>query len=409
MEEKKINILVGICGGIAAYKVCEVVSSLGKRSDRAVQVVMSTSATGFINPLTFSTLSRQPVHTDQDFWRASQGKPLHIELGEWAEIILIAPLSANTLAKLTWGMADNLLTNLILASNCPILVAPAMNTTMWLQEQVQRNWQTLLKNKRYHPIAPQSGRLACDTVGMGRMAEPEQILTSLESLILTKGKRDLLGKKVLVSGGGTREYLDTVRFLGNPATGKQGIAIAQAAHDRGAEVVLVLANQNRETAENLPFSVIKVDSAAEMAVSLHQNFANSEITIMAAAVGDLRPKFRSDRKLSKSDISLNLALEPVPDILLSLSKIKQENQILVGFAAQTGTTVEIIDLGQKKLEAKGLDAIVINSVNPNQSATGFGSDTNQAIFCDLRGRELRTPLGSKLEIAHRLLNFILND
>jgi phosphopantothenoylcysteine decarboxylase / phosphopantothenate---cysteine ligase len=403
MNERKINILVGICGGIAAFKVCEVVSSLGK-SDRAVKVVMSQSAIGFINPLTFSTLSRNPVHTDRDFWHGNQGKPLHIELAEWADLILIAPLSANTLGKLTWGMADNLLTNVVLASSCPILVAPAMNTTMWQNIQVQKNWQALLENQRYHAIAPRSGRLACDTVGMGRMAEPQQILASLESLIFSQGKRDLQGQKVLVSGGGTREYLDAVRFLGNPATGKQGLAIAQAAHDRGAEVTLVLGNN---PSENLPFRTINVETAAEMAMEMERNFVHSEITIMAAAVGDLRPKFRSDRKLSKSEIPLNLELELIPDILGNLSKIKQNHQILVGFAAQTGTLAEITELGQKKLEAKNLDAIAINSINPNQSDTGFGSDTNQVIFCDRSGRLIHTPLGSKLEIAHLIFDFLL--
>jgi phosphopantothenoylcysteine decarboxylase / phosphopantothenate---cysteine ligase len=316
---------------------------------------------------------------------------------------------------LVWGMADNLLTNVVLASDCPILVAPAMNTTMWLQNSVQNNWHNLLKNDRYHAIAPKSGRLACDTVGVGRMAEPPQILASLESLIWTEGKRDLIGKKILVTAGGTREYLDAVRFLSNPSTGKQGIAIAQAAHDRGAEVLLILAG-NRfvgkdgiDRAENFPFESLSVDTAMEMEVAIHQSFGSRDITIMAAAVGDLRPKFRSDRKLAKSEISLKLELEQVPDIIQGLNKIKKDNQILIGFAAQTGELAEIVNLGQKKLEDKNLDLIAINSVNLDQAETGFGSDSNQATFFDRLGRELKTPLCSKLEIAHRLFDFLLRS
>jgi phosphopantothenoylcysteine decarboxylase / phosphopantothenate---cysteine ligase len=414
-ETMNANVLIGVCGGIAAYKVCEVVSSLAKRSDREVRVVISQSATNFISPLTFATLSRHPAHTDADFWQPNQGSPLHIELGEWADLILIAPLTANTLAKLAWGLADNLLTNVVLASDCPILVAPAMNTTMWLQNTVQGNWHNLLKNSRYHPIAPNSGRLACDAVGMGRMAEPPQILASLSSLIWTKGKRDLVGKKILVSAGGTREYLDAVRFLSNPSTGKQGIAIAQAAHDRGAEVILILAGnqlagkQAINLAENFAFESVNVDTAMEMEAAIYQNFSSSDITIMAAAVGDLRPKFRSDRKLAKSEISLNLELEPTADIVKGLAQIKQNHQLLVGFAAQTGDLAEILKLGQKKLAAKNLDAIVINSVNLDQAETGFASDSNQATFYDRIGQELQTPLCSKLELAHRLFDFLLRS
>jgi len=235
------HVLIGISGGIAAYKVCEVVSSLAKRGIE-VRVILTKSATEFVAPLTFATLSRQPAYTDADFWQPSNGRPLHIELAEWADIFLLAPVTANTLAKLSYGMADNLLTNTVLASTCPILFAPAMNTTMWLQPSVQENWHKLLQDNRYTAIAPTDGILACDAVGTGRMAEPEIILEYLESFLFTKGKQDLKGKKILVNAGGTREFIDPVRFIGNPSTGKQGIAIAKAAMHRGANVTLITAS-----------------------------------------------------------------------------------------------------------------------------------------------------------------------
>ena len=232
------RVLIGIGGGIAAYKVCEVVSTLFK-AGAEVRVILTASAQEFITPLTLATLSRHPAYTDEMFWQPTHQRPLHIYLGEWAEVFAIAPLTANTLAKLTHGMADNLLTNTVLASTCPVLLAPAMNTEMWQQISVQRNWQQLLTDSRYHGMNTGYGLLACDRVGAGRMAEPAEIFTHIQSLLQTSGKRDLLGKRVLISAGGTREHLDPVRFIGNPSTGKMGLALAQIALHRGAAVTLV--------------------------------------------------------------------------------------------------------------------------------------------------------------------------
>jgi phosphopantothenoylcysteine decarboxylase / phosphopantothenate---cysteine ligase len=395
------RILIGVTGGIAAYKVCEVVSSLAK-TGAEVRVILTASAEAFISPLTFATLSRSPSYSDRTFWQPIHGRPLHIELAEWADILLIAPLSANTLAKLVWGMADNLLTNTVLASTCPILVAPAMNTTMWEQDTVQRNWQMLNQNSRYMAIAPTSGILACDAVGAGRMAEPEVILSCIESLLWTRGKRDLAGKNVLVSAGGTREFIDPVRFIGNPSTGKQGIAIAQAARDRGANVTLVT------TAGGSSQDHIVVSSAQIHAVMLKE-FPRSDITIMASAVGDARPKNYSDRKIPKSELPLNLELELIPDILADLSKHQLPHQLLVGFAAQTGTESEVVAAALAKLKSKNLDAIAANIVESSPDAlTGFGSDTNQATFLDRNHRAEKTPVCSKLELAHRLLDFLVS-
>ena len=397
------NVLIGVSGGIAAYKVCEVVSSLAKRGIE-VRVILTKSAAEFVTPLTFATLSRQPAYTDADFWQPSNGRPLHIELAEWANIFLLAPVTANTLAKLAYGMADNLLTNTVLASTCPILFAPAMNTTMWLQPNVQENWHKLLQDNRYTAIAPTDGVLACDAVGTGRMAEPEIILEYLESFLFTKGKQDLKGKKILVNAGGTREFIDPVRFIGNPSTGKQGIAIAKAAMHRGANVTLITASSSPlPTGEGLGVMVVR--TATEMHKAMLEEFPLADIAIAAAAIGDVRSQFQSDRKLPKSELSLRLELEYIPDIVADLATHKRSNQLLVGFAAQTGTEIEVVSAAKEKLERKGLDAIAANAVN--SSETGFATDTNQATFIHKNGNTQSTPLCSKLELAHRLFDFLI--
>jgi phosphopantothenoylcysteine decarboxylase/phosphopantothenate--cysteine ligase len=394
------HVLIGVSGGIAAYKICEVVSSLAKRGIE-VRVILTRSAAEFVTPLIFATLSRQPAYTDADFWQPTNGRPLHIELAEWADIFLLAPVTANTLAKLAYGMADNLLTNTVLASNCPILFAPAMNTTMWLQPTVQKNWHKLLQDSRYTAIAPTEGILACDAVGTGRMAEPEMILGYLESFLFTKGTQDLKGKRVLVNAGGTREFIDPVRFIGNPSTGKQGIAIAQAALHRGANVTLINAS-NSPTSEGIVLRFAA--SAKEMHQVMLEEFPKADITIAAAAIGDVRSKFQSDRKLPKSELPLNLELEYIPDIVADLVTRKRSDQIVVGFAAQTGTEAEVLAAAQDKLQRKGLDAIAANMLNTSQ--TGFGTDTNQATFISKTGHTISTPLCSKLELAHRLFDFL---
>jgi phosphopantothenoylcysteine decarboxylase / phosphopantothenate---cysteine ligase len=397
------HVLIGISGGIAAYKVCEVVSSLAKRGIE-VRVILTKSAAEFVTPLTFATLSRQPAYTDADFWQPSNGRPLHIEFAEWADIFLLAPVTANTLAKLAYGLADNLLTNTVLASTCPILFAPAMNTTMWLQPTVQENWRKLLQDPRYTAIAPTDGLLACDAVGTGRMAEPETILEYLESFLFTKGKQDLKGKKILVNAGGTREFIDPVRFIGNPSTGKQGIAIAKAAMHRGANVTLITASSPPfPIGEGLGVRVVR--NAAEMHQAMLAEFPLADIAIAAAAIGDVRSKLQCDRKLPKSELPLNLELEYIPDIVADLARRKRPDQLLVGFAAQTGTVAEVLAAAKDKLERKGLDAIAANAVNSSQ--TGFGTDTNQATFIHKNGSTESTPICSKLELAHRLFDFLI--
>ncbi|HEY9644080.1 MAG TPA: bifunctional phosphopantothenoylcysteine decarboxylase/phosphopantothenate--cysteine ligase CoaBC [Coleofasciculaceae cyanobacterium] len=394
------RILIGITGGIAAYKVCEVVSTLAK-AGAEVRVILTDGATEFISPLTIATLSRHPAYLDRDFWQP-HARPLHIDLGEWAEVFVIAPLTANTLAKLAQGMADNLLTNTVLASVCPVLLAPAMNTDMWQQQAVQRNWRQVLSDPRYHPLDPGEGILACDRVGSGRMAEPVEILAHVRSLLYTGGKRDLAGQSILISTGGTREHLDPVRFIGNPATGKMGVALAEAAQHRGASVTLVHAPM--ESALLSPLKGVRcvaVVSAAEMQHALHSYFAEADWLIMAAAVADVRPAEYSSAKLPKRSLPDTLPLVPVPDIVAGLSALKQPHQRLIGFAAQTG---EILTPALEKLQRKQLDAIAANPID--QPNSGFGSEHNQAIFLDRMGRKVAIDPCSKLEMAHRLVDFV---
>lgn len=401
MELQGKKILVGICGGIAAYKVCGLISQL-VQAGASVRTILTAGAREFITPLSITTLCRYPVALDEHFWEPTHQKPLHIQLGKWADLLVIAPLTAHTLGKLATGLADNLLTNTVLASTCPILVAPAMNTDMWQQRPVQRNWLELTTDDRYHCLAPEVGLLACDRTGQGRMAEPEAIHSYIKSLAYTQGRRDLQGRKVLISGGSTREYLDAVRFLGNPSTGKMGIALAYAAYHRGAEVTFVAGNIASELLTTPPpGELVPVVTAAEMHKKMLEYFPAADLTIMAAAVADLQPSQYHPGKLPKDKLNSPLKLLPVADIVADLGKRKQPHQQLVGFAAQTG---DIIAPAQEKLHRKNLDAIAANPVDQPQS--GFASDRNQAVLIDRHQRQLQVLPCSKLHLAHHIFDFL---
>jgi len=393
------RVLIGVGGGIAAYKVCEVVSTLFKTGVE-VRVILTRSAQEFITPLTLATLSRHPAYTDENFWQPTHSRPLHIDLGEWADVFVIAPLSANTLAKLAYGMADNLLTNTVLASKSPVLLVPAMNTDMWEQVAVRRNWQQLLTDSRYYAMGTASGLLACDRVGAGRMAEPPEIVAYIQSLLQTGGLRDLAGKHVLISAGGTREHLDPVRFIGNPSTGKMGLALARAALHRGGSVTLV----HGPAYWDVPLEVqaIPVVSAEEMRSSMLEYLPSADVIVMSAAVGDVKPREYSQEKLAKRSLPEALPLEPVPDIIAELGRRKQPHQQLIGFAAQTG---DIVKPALEKLHHKNLDAIVANPVDEPDS--GFGSDRNKAIFLDQQGRQVAIEPCSKLEMAHHIFDLLV--
>ena len=397
------KVLVGVSGGIAAYKVCEVVSSLAKAGVE-VRVILTSAAESFVSALTFATLSRHAAYTDDGFWSAGQARPLHIELAEWADIFLIAPSTANTLGKLAHGLADNLLTNTVLASTCPVLLAPAMNTDMWQQRSVQQNWQQVLTDARYHAVGPAAGRLACDRIGTGRMAEPKTILSALDSLLHTQGRRDLRGKHILISTGSTQEYIDAVRYIGNPSTGRMGIALATAAVYRGASVSLVHGPIESQLQQTIPDRVqtIPVVSAVDMEAALVAQLNTADWIIMAAAVADMRPQLKVTGKLAKADLPNPLPLEPVTDIAAKLSASKKADQTLVGFAAQTGN---IIEPALAKLNRKGLDAIVTNPVD--QPGSGFGCDRNQGIFLE-KNRHIPLPATTKLLMAHHIYDLLLD-
>jgi phosphopantothenoylcysteine decarboxylase / phosphopantothenate---cysteine ligase len=394
------RLLISIGGGIAAYKVCTVISALFQQGIE-IRVILTSSAQNFITPLTVATLARHHAYTDADFW-AANARPLHIELGEWADLILVAPLTANTLGKLAYGLADNLLTNTVLASTSPVLLAPAMNTDMWEQMAVQRNRQLLANDPRYHWCHLGTGLLACDRVGKGRMAEPAAIITHLQSLIISGAKQDLLGKHILISTGGTREFLDPVRFLGNPSTGKMGLAIAQAAAHRGATVTLIYGNLPAEPVEPNIRSIATPTSDL-MATAMFEHFPAADITFLAAAVADVRPANYSSSKLAKQELPSAIPVLNVLDIAAELGQRKQNKQKLIGFAAQTG---DIIAPAQAKLERKNLDAIVANPIDLPQA--GFGTDDNQAVWIDRAGQQIVIPHCSKLEMAHKLLDLASN-
>ncbi|MEO1593365.1 MAG: bifunctional phosphopantothenoylcysteine decarboxylase/phosphopantothenate--cysteine ligase CoaBC [Cyanobacteria bacterium J06632_22] len=404
------NILIAISGGIAAYKVCEVVSTLAKSEPphppTQVRVVLTDAAQAFVSAVTFAGLSRHRAYTDADFWQATQDRPLHIELGEWADLILIAPLTANTLGKLAHGLADNLLTNTLLASTCPVLLAPAMNTDMWQQVSVQRNWEQLQQDDRYHTVGPAAGRLACDRIGTGRMAHPQHILNHIYSLIHSQGQRDLSGKRLLISTGGTREYLDAVRFIGNPSTGRMGLALAQAALHRGAKVELVHGPMEATLVAQIPRDVLTwpTENAAQMAKALTEQLPTADWLIMAAAVADVRPRQTMAEKLPKAQLPAKLDLTTVPDIVAQLVQHRRADQQIVGFAAQTG---DILAPAKAKLTRKGLDAIVANPID--QPGSGFGSETNQAIFLSASGTQTPISTGSKLSVAHQILDCLARE
>jgi phosphopantothenoylcysteine decarboxylase / phosphopantothenate---cysteine ligase len=394
-----MRVLIGIGGGIAAYKICEIISTLFK-AEIEIKAILTTGGEQFITPLTVATLSRHPAYTDRDFWQPIHHRPLHIELGAWADLLLIAPLTANTLGKLAHGLADNLLTNTVLASTCPVLLAPAMNTEMWNQASVSRNWQLLCQDSRYHSAGPAAGLLACDRVGMGRMAEPAEILPYINSLLHTQGKLDLLGKRVLISTGGTREFFDPVRFIGNPATGKMGLALAQAAVHRGAIVTLVHSTLPAIAIDSR-IKTISVVNSEQMQHQMVAQFPDADLVLMSAAVADVKPANYSDQKLPKKLLPTQLELAPVPDIIAQLSQLKQPHQQLIGFAAQTG---DIITPALEKLQRKQLDAIVTNPVDLLDS--GFGSDRNQAVVLKKNGERIDILPCAKLEMAHQILDCI---
>jgi phosphopantothenoylcysteine decarboxylase/phosphopantothenate--cysteine ligase len=357
------NVVLGVTGGIAAYKAVEIVSRL-RKAGASVQVIMTRSATNFVTPLTFREISQNPVVTDM--WsEPKQWNVEHIAIANWADLMLIAPATANIIGKIAGGIADDFLSTVVMATTAPVVIAPAMNTNMYLNPIVQQNI-TKLTNLGYHFIEPDSGMLACGVEGPGRLPDPQDIVDKVDAIL--SAKSDFSGKKVLVTAAGTREPLDPVRYIGNHSSGKMGYALAAAAAARGAEVVLVSGPSYLSDPKGV--TVIRVDTAAEMREAVLSEFASTDIVIKAAAVADYRPNKMSEQKIKKTGDTLTLVLEKNPDILAELGKLKQQ-QLLVGFAAETQ---ELINHATEKLTKKNLDMIVANDIT--LPGAGFNADTN---------------------------------
>jgi phosphopantothenoylcysteine decarboxylase/phosphopantothenate--cysteine ligase len=387
------KILIGITGSIAAYKAIYLVRLLIKQGAEA-KVVMTPAAKDFVSSLTLSTLSRNPVTIDlfdEQSWAN------HVMLGRWADIMVIAPLSCNTLAKMAHGLCDNLLLAVYLSATCPVVIAPAMDEDMWHHPSTRENLKKIETfGNRIIPVS--EGELASGLYGEGRMAEPETIVQFLaDNFFLTK---TLTGKKAFVSAGPTYEPIDPVRFIGNYSSGKMGLAIAKEFHNRGAEVTLVAGPNHLESVNGL--RVIRVNTAEEMFNACTKAFEGADIGVMAAAVADYTPSKKAGQKIKKTDKNLLLELKQTPDILKTLGEQKKGKQILVGFALETTNERKN---ALEKLKRKKADMIVLNSLN--DADAGFGKDTNKVTIFEKGGKEFQFDTKSKQEVAKDIVDTII--
>jgi phosphopantothenoylcysteine decarboxylase/phosphopantothenate--cysteine ligase len=393
-----MKVALGVCGGIAAYKACEVVRLLQDQGIR-VQVVMTAAAQEFVRPLTFAALSGEKVITG--LWRSGGGQPNldsaieHISVAQSIDALVVAPCTADTLAKFSHGQADDFLSTLYLATPAPVLIAPTMNVQMWEHPVTQQNLETM-RQRGVQIIQPGSGYLACGMVGPGRMAEPEEIVAAILSALGVV--RDLTGETVLITAGPTREPVDPVRFLGNRSSGKMGYALAEAAARRGAKVIVVSGPVALEPPSEV--DIVQVETAEEMRDAVIARVADATVVIAAAAVADFRLKNVSEQKIKRNG-AITLELEPTPDILAELIEKRRAGQLLIGFAAETQN---VLENGRAKLRKKNLDAIVVNDVS--KSGIGFDSERNQVTIITAED-ETSVPEDSKLKIAHRILDSVL--
>ena len=388
------KILIGITGSIAAYKMVQLVRLLVK-AGAEVKVILTPSATQFVSPLTLATLSKHEVLfqlADNSAWAN------HVMLGRWADIMLIAPLSCNSLSKMAHGACDNLMLAVYLSATCPVVVAPAMDEDMWHHPSTKKNI-SVIESYGNKVIPVNNGELASGLTGDGRMAEPEEILQWLQHFFLPD--KSLAGKRILITAGPTHEAIDPVRFIGNPSSGKMGIALAEECVKRGAEVVLVIG----PSAEKIPAGILvkKVVSAQEMFDECVQQFPQTNGAIMCAAVADYRPITVADEKIKKTNESLTLELIKNPDILKHLGTIKTARQFLVGFALETNNEKEF---ALKKLASKNADMIVLNSLN--DKGAGFGHESNKITIFDRNGGEQSFDTKSKKEVATDIINSIIS-
>lgn len=389
------KIIVGITGSIAAYKIPFLIRLL-KKEGAEVQVLLTPFASHFVTPLTLSTLSERPVLTD--FFKQEDGSwHSHVDLGLWADLFLVAPLSANTMAKMANGIADNLLLTTILSARCPVFFAPAMDLDMYHHPTTTENIAKL-RSYGYHLIQPAEGELASGLKGMGRLEEPENIFALLKTYLLHQGS--FSGKKVLVTAGPTHEPIDPVRFIGNYSSGKMGVEIALAFAKRGAQVELVLGPSNQEV-NHSAIKVHQVTTAQAMHDQCFELFPSTDICVMSAAVADFTPAHPSARKIKKEQKLDSIPLKPTPDILTGLGRQKKENQLLIGFALETDDEEKN---ALKKLKQKNLDFIVMNSLK--DEGAGFSHDTNKVTVFSRSGSKQVFALKTKKEVASDILNLI---
>jgi phosphopantothenoylcysteine decarboxylase/phosphopantothenate--cysteine ligase len=388
------RVLLGVCGSIAAYKAVEVLRDLTRRGAE-VRVVMTAAAERFVAPLTFATLSRQPVLTD--LFTLDYGREIgHVAAPGRSHLLLVAPATANVIAKFAHGLADDFLTNIYLAATCPLLLAPAMDADMYRHPAVQENLE-ILRRRGARIVGPASGELASGIVGAGRLSEPAEIVAAAEAILLARS--DLRGQVVLVTAGPTQEPVDPVRYLSNRSSGRMGFAVAEAARDRGARVILVAGPT--ELAPPAGVEVVRVGTAEEMRGAVVERFAEATVVVKAAAVADYRPARSHAHKLKKQEAALHLELEPTPDILGELGKRKQ-GQVLVGFAAETD---DLVANARDKLAKKNLDLVVANDVGA--PGAGFAVETNRVTIVDRVGGAEALPLLPKRDVAERVLDRVV--
>lgn len=397
-----MNIVVGITGGIAAYKAVGVVRAF-VLAGHSVQVVATDAALRFVGKPTLEAISRNPVYTDL---YEGVAEVRHVAIGQAADLIVVTPATANFLAQLAGGFAADLLGNTILASTAPVVVAPAMHTEMWQNAATVAN-VALLRSRGVHFVGPATGQLTGKDSGPGRMSEPDDIVAA--ALDVAAGRNDLAGTRIVITAGGTREPLDPVRFIGNRSSGKQGIALAQAAAARGAEVTLIGANLEVEipgVAHSRSFRVEHVGTTLELAAATTAAAATAQVIIMAAAVADYRPESVAEAKIKKEtqgDI-LQLTLVKNPDILHDLSARRRDGQVIIGFAAETETDRDaLLELGRAKIARKGCDYLVLNSVG---WTTGFATDGNAVTILGRSGDIVGEAAGSKTTVADRILDLL---
>lgn len=394
----RLNIVVGVTGGIAAYKAVTVIRGL-VLAGHDVHVVATDAALRFVGKPTLEAISRNVVHTDL---YEGVAEVRHVAIGQAADLIVIAPATANTIAKLAAGLADDLLGNTVLASRAPVVIAPAMHTEMWQHPATVHNI-AVLRARGVTVVGPAVGQLTGADSGPGRLEEPEEIVRAALAVLTPK---DLVGRRMLVTAGGTREALDPVRFLGNRSSGKQGIALALAAASRGAEVTLIGANLEVDAPASI--RVVQVGSTLELAAAVAGVAPGVDVVIMAAAVADYRPEVVADAKITKEIAGDRLTLELVknPDILVGLAETRPPRQVIVGFAAETEPDADaLLALGRAKIARKGCDLLVLNRVGWTE---GFGTDGNTVVVLDRGGDIVMEASGSKHTVADRILDAVVS-